>query len=270
MLNKKKSLIIIVVIVFLFQTIKFYEYYSEYSAWQYADWTINYQGGLIRRGLIGEILFKIHKLFMIRLDLIILIFVTSLFFLLGYFLIRSLKYLDNSKLDILIFLSPGFFIYPMMNSGAVGRKDILITLAVAFFVFFEKKFKSKNLLLLLLTSMFFVSLSHSGLLFYTPYLVFIYFLAKVKRNEKIGAKELISVLLFSLMILSFIIFNQGTADQVFDICQSVKEFVIKNCENSGQFSWLSTTLNENINYKLNTNYKDYTIVYLLSLFLVYF
>ena len=136
MINIKRSLYAIVIFSFLFQVIKFYTFYQEYSAWQYADWIINYQGGFVRRGLIGEILFNVHKIFSIRLDLVTLLFVTSLFTSLSYFLIKSLKYLENSKLDILIFLSPGFVIYPIMNSEVIGRKDILITLAIAFLVFF--------------------------------------------------------------------------------------------------------------------------------------
>ena len=50
MINIKKSLFSIVAIVFLFQIIKYYSFYVEYSDWQYADWIINYQGGFIRRG----------------------------------------------------------------------------------------------------------------------------------------------------------------------------------------------------------------------------
>ncbi|MDC0396328.1 hypothetical protein OAM18_05000 [Candidatus Pelagibacter sp.] len=268
MINIKRSLYAIVIFSFLFQVIKFYTFYQEYSAWQYADWIINYQGGFVRRGLIGEILFNVHKIFSIRLDLVTLLFVTSLFTSLSYFLIKSLKYLENSKLDILIFLSPGFVIYPIMNSEVIGRKDILITLAIAFLVFFEKNFKSKNLLILLISSISLISLSHSGLLFYTPYLVFLFFLIKINRNEVISFKDILFIL-SSLFIILFLIFlNQGTVTQVEEICQSIKQFVIEDCKNSGQFLWLSTPANEHMNFKLSTNYNSYTIIYLLSLFLV--
>jgi hypothetical protein len=268
MINIKKSLYAIVIFSFLFQVIKFYTFYQEYSAWQYADWIINYQGGFVRRGLIGEILFTIHRVFSIRLDLVTLLFVTSLFASLSYFLIKSLKYLENSKLDILIFLSPGFLIYPIMNSEVIGRKDILITLAIAFFVFFESKFKSKNLILLLILFISLISLSHSGLLFYTPYLIFLFFLIKINRNEVISLKDILIIFSSLLIILFLIFFNQGTIAQVEEICQSIKEFVTEDCKNSGQFLWLSTPASEHMNFKLSTNYNDYTIIYLLSLFLV--
>ena len=65
----------LILIALAFQTIKFYSFYLEYSDWQYADWLINYQGGFIRRGMAGEILFQIHNIFKIKLDLLVLIFI---------------------------------------------------------------------------------------------------------------------------------------------------------------------------------------------------
>ena len=168
MINIKKSLFSIVAIVFLFQIIKYYSFYVEYSDWQYADWIINYQGGFIRRGFVGELLFRIHQITRIDLDLIVLSFVSSVVFFISYFLIRSIKYINESRINTLIFLSPGFFLYSMMNSAVVGQKDILVIFAMGFFVFFEKKFESRNLFLLLIFFLFFLTLSHSGFLFYIP------------------------------------------------------------------------------------------------------
>ena len=71
----KNFFIGLLIVVFIFQISKFYSYYSEYSDWQYADWLINYQGGFIRRGLIGELLFKIHNYLSINLDILVFYFV---------------------------------------------------------------------------------------------------------------------------------------------------------------------------------------------------
>ena len=151
----------LVLIVLAFQTIKFYSFYLEYSDWQYADWLINYQGGFIRRGMVGEILFQIHNIFKIKLDLLVLILICLLYFLLTLFLIKSIKYLSNSKLDTLIFLSPGFFLYPIMNSEIIGRKELLLFVVIGTFVFLEKNFRGKYLLIALVSSIFLVSLTHT-------------------------------------------------------------------------------------------------------------
>jgi len=272
MINTKKSLIAIVVITFLFQVVKFYSFTLDLSVWQYGDWIINYQGGFVRRGLIGEILFKLYQITFINLDILILVFVTLIITLNSYFLIRSIKYIYKSYINVLIFLSPGFFLYSMMNSEIIGRKDILITFILGFFIFFEKKINSKNLFLLLNFSIVFLILSHSAFLFYIPYLLFLYLLIKFKRKEKINFFEVFftSCLLFLLLVL--IVFNQGTSFNVKEICNSARSFVSHNCTLFGQVHWLTYNFETYLSEKsrLEINYFRYFFTYITSLLLVYF
>ena len=51
----------------IFIITNFYTYYQNKTAYEYADWLINYQGGFVRRGLIGEFLFQIYKITKINL-----------------------------------------------------------------------------------------------------------------------------------------------------------------------------------------------------------
>ena len=145
----------------------------------------------------------------IDLDILIFSFVSFLYLMVSFFLIKTIKYLENSQLNTLIFLSPGFFLYPIMNSEVIGRKDILFLLVIAFFVFFEKRLNNKNLFVVLILLVFFLSLSHSIFLFYTPYLFFLFFLIKSVRKVKITFTEII-IFSISLFIIFFLIyFNQG-------------------------------------------------------------
>ena len=135
----RKFLCTIILFSFIFFISKFYTFYSEYSAWQYVDWLINYQGGFVRRGLIGEFLFQIHNIFNLDLGIIVFTFVSLIYFLVCFFLFQVIKYIENSKINTLIFLSPGFFLYPIMNSEVIGRKDILFLFVSGFFVFLKKE-----------------------------------------------------------------------------------------------------------------------------------
>ena len=99
---KSKFLYLVVLSCLIFQVSKFYSFYSQYSAWQYMDWVINYQGGFVRRGLIGEFLFQIHSMFNINLDFLIFVFVASLYFFITYLLIKTVKIIENSSLNTLI------------------------------------------------------------------------------------------------------------------------------------------------------------------------
>ena len=265
---KSKFLYLIILASLIFQVSKFYSFYTEYSAWQYVDWLINYQGGFVRRGLIGEFLFQIHKTINIDLDILIFSFVSFLYLMVSFFLIKTIKYLENSQLNTLIFLSPGFFLYPIMNSEVIGRKDILFLLVTAFFVFFEKRLNNKNLFVVLILLVFFLSLSHSIFLFYTPYLFFLFFLIKSVRKVKITFTEII-ISLISLFIIFFLIyFNQGDELIVSKICNSVKNFVNSDCEIRGQMFWLGNDAKSHISVQYVKF--NHFLIYLLSIILVYF
>ena len=271
MIKYKNFFISLLVVAFIFQISKFYSFYEEYSDWQYADWIINYQGGFIRRGLVGELLFKVHTFSLINLDILVLCFVIFLYIILTIVLIKSLNFLDSSKIDILIFLSPGFFLYPIMNSELIGRKEILLFISLGLIVFFEKCLKDKYLLTTIILAIFVCSLTHSGLLFYSPYLIFLYFLIRFDRNKKINLLEICLIIVSLITIISLIYFNQGSKIQVVDICNSVKDYVKNDCVNRGQFLWLYAPISEhmNITLKFKTNLKDYFTIYFSSLMLVF-
>ena len=255
---KSKFLYLVILTSLIFQVSKFYSFYTEYSAWQYVDWLINYQGGFVRRGLIGEFLFQIHKMINIDLDILIFSFVSFLYLMVSFFLIKTIKFLENSQLNTLIFLSPGFFLYPIMNSEVIGRKDILFLLVTAFFVFFEKRLNNRNLFVVLILLVFFLSLSHSIFLFYAPYLFFLFFLIKSVRKTKVSFAEII-IFSISLFVIFFLIyFNQGYELIVSKICDSVQDFVTSDCETRGQMFWLGNDTKSHISVQ-EVSYRHFLI-----------
>ena len=265
---KSKFLYLVILTSLIFQISKFYSFYTEYSAWQYVDWLINYQGGFVRRGLIGEFLFQIHNMINLDLDILVFTFVSFLYLMVSFFLIKTIKYLESSQLNTLIFLSPGFFLYQIMNSEVIGRKDMLFLLVIAFFVFFEKRLNNKNLFVLLILLVFFLSLSHSIFLFYVPYLFFLFFLIKSVRKVKVTFAEII-IFLTSLFVIFFLIyFNQGDELIVSEICKSVKSFVTPDCETRGQMFWLGNDAKSHISAQMVSF--DHFLIYLFSIILVYF
>jgi len=269
MINYKNFFSGLLIVALIFQISKFYTFYLEYSDWQYADWLINYQGGFIRRGFIGEILFKIQNFLSLDLDILVLYFVILLYLVLTIVLIKSVKYLENSKIDILIFLSPGFFLYPIMNSEIIGRKEIFLFAILGLFVFFEKYVKDRYLLGLTLFIILALSLTHTGLLFYSPYLLFLFFIIKVYRNKKLLFSEILIITISLLIIFSLIYFNTGSKTQVVEICNSIKNFVKDDCINRGQFLWLYSPITEYVDVKSRLNLSTNFIIYLISLFFVF-
>ena len=269
MIRYKNFFIGLLILAFIFQILKFYTFYEEYSDWQYADWLINYQGGFIRRGLIGELLLQIHHFLSINLDILVFCFVVFLYSILLILLIKSVKYLETSKIDTLIFLSPGFFLYPIMNSEVIGRKEILLFVILGSFVFLEKYLKDKYLLLITLISILVISLTHTGLLFYSQYLVFLYFLISLSRNKKISFSEILIIAIYLLVLFLFLFSSESSKSQVLEICNSVKDFVKNDCVNRGQFFWLYRPMTEYFDVKLTLDLESNFFIYSLSLFLVF-
>lgn len=268
--NINNFIYLLIISICVSQVVKFYTYYQEYSAWQYSDWVINYQGGFIRRGFIGEILFNLYSLTKINLDLIVLFFVTSVIISISYFLIKSQNFLKNSQLNFLIFLSPGFFLYPLMNSEVTGRKDILMILSVAALVFLEKKFTNYFLLLFVIFLIILTALSHSAFIFYMPYILILYYFIIIKRDTKNYKLNLIITISISIICLILVFNSQGNYQQVLEICSSVKDFISEQCSSYGQISWLSENVeNYLVENKFFVNSKKSLLIYLISLFLVF-
>ncbi len=273
LLKLKNILYLIIFIVTLSQFIKFYSFYEEYSAWQYADWLINYQGGFVRRGLIGEILFKIYSFTSIRLDYLVLILLYLLFSISFLTLIKSVKYIKNSFIDLMIFLSPGFFIYPFMNSEVIGRKDVLLVSIIGLFTFYYEKINRNFQFFVFIILIFLLSLSHTGFIFYTQYLIFFYFLFNYSKNRQVKKYQLMIIFfsIFILLILTFIF--KGTNSEVLEICNSIKNFISENCGKSDQISWLAKDTSDYLSSKFSNGlgyFLNNFFVYFISLIWVYF
>ncbi|MDA9659286.1 hypothetical protein N9T18_02660, partial [Candidatus Pelagibacter sp.] len=99
----------------------------------FTEWLINYEGGYVNRGLLGQIVFYISNIFNIDLKFVILFFQASI-----YTIYLTLFYLLLSKIKInffwiLIIFSPILFSYPLIELMVLGRKD---TFVISIFLFF--------------------------------------------------------------------------------------------------------------------------------------
>ena len=93
------------------------------DSWTIGEWLINYQGGFVRRGLLGEgiyILCNVTKISPIYV--IWLISVSS------YYLLLKLTIFEaKNKVSNLFLLSPGIFLAPIIGDFLI-RKDLLLLL----------------------------------------------------------------------------------------------------------------------------------------------
>ena len=104
-----------------------------------SDWLINYEGGFVRRGLIGELITNFSSILSLKLRDSILIY-QLVFFLSYYFLIILFcKNLVQNRLVILAIFSPIFILYPVAEIEALGRKELIIFTIFLSYLFFDIK-----------------------------------------------------------------------------------------------------------------------------------
>ncbi len=155
-------------IIFLIICTIFYLYYKHDvgNDTSISEWLINYQGGFTRRGLIGEILYTLYSLTNIRLDLLLYLFVMSLYITFFYFLFKILDKTNLDFLNTLIVFSPFSFIYLAASKTLAGRKEILLFFLVTIFFYKFEKIKFTKIKYWLILILVISSLTHFGFIFY--------------------------------------------------------------------------------------------------------
>ncbi|WP_420583936.1 hypothetical protein [Ruegeria sp.] len=147
---------------------------AEIPSYHMTDWGINYAGGFVRRGFIGEILLYLSRTFGWDFATMVtsLAVVTSMAFL--YFAARLFYPLRGNHWAWFLIYAPFGFVAPVLNDNIAGHKDSLL-LCLAGILFFVsatwpqgKKREVAIYVLLLLTAP--LLLIHEGYVIFLPVL----------------------------------------------------------------------------------------------------
>ena len=94
-----------------------------------SEWLINYQGGFTKRGLIGEICFRIAKYFDLSLRFVIFLFQSLIY---SIFLVLIYRFFKNTSANLIIIFSiftPIFLLYPIAEVEVLARKETFVFIA---------------------------------------------------------------------------------------------------------------------------------------------
>jgi hypothetical protein len=221
----------------------------------FTDWLINYEGGFVRRGLLGQIVFELSKLLNIQIKFLILIFQISIYliYFLLFFLLLSKR--ETNFFWLLIIFSPISFLYPMAELEALGRKDIFVI--TSFLIFSIINYRSLSSLLFSFIFIFTLScLIHEITFFYIFHYLFIFYVKnKIFINQKLNIKHYL-VSFLSLGVLLYLNLYLHNFVVIEDIVNSY------NYENltalSGSFSHISPTI-DSVFFKTFSNINIVTI-----------
>ncbi len=213
---------------------------SEFpNKYVFTDWLINYEGGFIRRGLLGQIIYEISNFLNISIKYIVLFFqigIYSIYYLVFFFLFLRIKI---NFFWLIIIFSPILFLYPLAELEALGRKDIFV---ITIFLFFSIiNYKSLNSLIYSFIFLFGIScLIHEITVFYIfHYLLVIYLKNKFYIKEAISNKYYIIIFIFISLLLYLNLYLHNFV-KIEDIVNSYnyEDFT----EYSGSFSHISPSI----------------------------
>lgn len=210
--------------------------YLIHQPYTIGDWLINYQGGFVRRGFIGEVVYFLSKLTAInpgQLVVLLHAFFYAIFFIFSYLILIKQ---ENLQPYILLIFSPFIFIFQIYDYGGGYRKELIYLAIMAFTVWSSYLHKRTFEKIFFITVLFYplVILSHEILAIFLPFLLSVYFLRADINLKKII--PLVLILLISCFAFILSVLYKGNIETVESIFQSL---VLKNYKiDGGSISWL--------------------------------
>ena len=113
-------------VLFLFAIFFLFQKYDNKVEWTISEWLINYQGGFTRRGLLGEIVFQLSKIFSITVREMIFVLQVGAYLLYYTLLYKFIKDVNKNLLLVFAIFSPLFILYPIAEVEVLARKELFI------------------------------------------------------------------------------------------------------------------------------------------------
>lgn len=259
----------LIICIYIYLLLQINEFPQKYV---FTEWLINYEGGYVNRGFLGQITFLVKNIFNIDLKFVILffqLFIYTTYFILFYLLFSKIKI---NFFWVLIIFSPILFSYPLIELMVLGRKDTFVI--TIFLIFSMINYKSLNSLFFYFFIFFTIStFIHEITIFYIfHYLLIIYLHAKLNLIIKIKKSHILGLIIF----ISFLLFLNLYLDNfvvVENIVNSHNYEIIT--VDAGAFSHLKPTFNTVLlgtlaHIKLINISKYLLIIFLNSIPFLYF
>ena len=179
-----------------------------------SEWLINYQGGFTRRGLIGEICFKIADLFNLKLRFVIFLFqsVLSVFYLVLIY--QFIKDLPKNILTVIAIFSPLFLLYPVAEIEVLARKEIFIYIGFLIFLNLSNVKINNNYSFIYIFIVFpILCLIWEPVIFFTPFIIYVFL---IRNNQDSLTKVSIKILIAlstSIAVCIYIVLNLLTPEE---------------------------------------------------------
>ena len=208
--------------------------------WRYVftDWIINYEGGYIRRGLLGEISINLSNFLDLNIKYIFLLIHLStylLFHLLFYKFFSSFK---KNYIFYLLCFSPLVFLYPITTFEAFARKEIFYITFFLLNCYLLIKIKNRNIAFFSTNLLVVLSyLIHETSILFIIFFYFSYYVFLTKNNYKVKISEL-GFIIIVYSILLFLLSIPVTDEKLSEMIYLVNQNFFELTKFSGAITWL--------------------------------
>lgn len=142
---------------------------SESDGWRIGDWLVSYRFGFVRRGLLGSPLLWVAERSGTPPQWVVFWLVAALYTLLFSCLVGLLWRRTLNAWVMALLLSPAALLFPINDSGGIGRKELLVLVVLAAFLWIRPAAgRLAGNVLAFLVGMA-ATLTHETFAFYTPY-----------------------------------------------------------------------------------------------------
>jgi hypothetical protein len=193
--------------------------------YQTSDWLINYEGGFVRRGLVGQLILNLAPNSVIGLGSLLI--VQSLLFLIVFIFFAWILYRSNSSWFLTILIcSPAGIVFSGWDVAGFGRKEI-IGYVVFILLFFQIRQRNRVNSRLLIWSAFslyiFGILSWEPLALLLPTVILMLRCGMNSSSKKVESYITQAIFIFSTGLIFFLSMKyKGSQSQAAMICDAVR------------------------------------------------
>lgn len=204
--------------------LKFVAYFNDYQAnfehWAYADWLINFEGGFVRRGILGQVILCMYRWFSIdigqTLHIVSLLTTLALIALVIALFIRK-------KLSVLILPTVIMLGTFAINNIASFRRDQLMLLILFFIFYFYKNCitgnnKILNYLLFSIIGIFVILVHEASFFCFVPF-IFIHQCGKLHIKNALKSALFLLPVIAAMGVCCIFKGDAATADAIWESYQ---------------------------------------------------
>ena len=204
--NKHQLIKIFFLLIFINYSFFSIRHSLRENPWIAGDWLMNYEAGILRRGLSGEIILLLSNISSINPTYLLIFFQISLYCFFLYFFIKILNKKIINIWFLFLLLSPATIAFTFYDPLVIGRKEVIFfTFYTIYISIFLNDLKISVFKVIFYFSIGFIFvLIHEIFIFFSLFFVFTKYFSIYKKNIKIKINYFLNEL--SLIFGSFIAF----------------------------------------------------------------